>query len=136
MPTARELYAAGRLDSAIETLGAELRSNPLDAQRRTFLFELLTFAGQYDRAAKQLDVLARSGADGELAWFLGSQVDLGPDQGAASRRAAARTRLSALPPRRREVLEGGRGRADVDPVAIDRQHGDAARGKSSPHLLS
>ena len=67
MPTARELYAAGRLDSAIETLGAELRSNPLDAQRRTFLFELLTFAGQYERAEKQLDVLARGGADAEMA---------------------------------------------------------------------
>ena len=67
MPTARELYAAGRLDSAIETLGAELRGNPLDAQRRTFLFELLAFAGQYDRAEKQLDVLARGGADAELA---------------------------------------------------------------------
>jgi len=67
MPTARELYTAGRLDSAIETLGAELRSNPLDAQRRTFLFELLTFAGQYDRAEKQLDVLARGGTDAEMA---------------------------------------------------------------------
>ena len=67
MPTARELYAAGRLDSAIETLGAELRSNPLDAQRRTFLFELLSFAGQYDRAEKQLDVLARGGTDAEMA---------------------------------------------------------------------
>src|SRR5581483_5254865 len=67
MPTARELYAAGRLDSAIEMLGAELRSNPTDAQRRTFLFELLTFAGQYDRASKQLDVLARGGGpDGEV----------------------------------------------------------------------
>ena len=61
MPTARELYAAGRLDSAIETLGAELRNAPADATRRTFLFELLSFAGQYDRAEKQLDVLARDG---------------------------------------------------------------------------
>lgn len=67
MPTARELYAAGRLDSAIETLGAELRSHPTDAQRRTFLFELLSFAGQYDRAEKQLDVLARGGTDAEVA---------------------------------------------------------------------
>ena len=67
MPTAREMYAAGRLDSAIEALGAELRSSPTDAQRRTFLFELLTFSGQYDRAEKQLDVLARDGPDAELA---------------------------------------------------------------------
>jgi type VI secretion system protein ImpE len=67
MPTAHELYTAGRLDSAIETLGAELRSNPTDAQRRAFLFELLSFAGRYDRAAKQLDALAHSANDGELA---------------------------------------------------------------------
>jgi type VI secretion system protein ImpE len=67
MPTARELYAAGRLESAIDALGAELRDNPLDVQRRTFLFELLSFAGQYDRAEKQLDVLARAGVDAELA---------------------------------------------------------------------
>jgi type VI secretion system protein ImpE len=67
MPSARELYAAGRLDSAIETLGVELRDNPLDVQRRTFLFELLSFAGQYDRAEKQLDVLARGGTDAEVA---------------------------------------------------------------------
>ena len=67
MPTARELYAAGRLDSAIDALGAELRNAPTDAHRRTFLFELLSFAGQYDRAEKQLDVLARDGTDAELA---------------------------------------------------------------------
>lgn len=67
MPTARELYSAGRLDSAIEALGAELRNAPTDAHRRTFLFELLSFAGQYDRAEKQLDVLARGGTDAELA---------------------------------------------------------------------
>ena len=67
MPTARELFADGRLESAIDTLGAELRSDPTDTQRRVFLFELLTFAGQYDRAEKQLDVLARRGPDDELA---------------------------------------------------------------------
>ena len=70
MPTARELYAAGRLDAAIETLGAELRDHPTDAQRRTFLFELLAFSGQYDRAEKQLDVLARRGTDAEMGTML------------------------------------------------------------------
>jgi len=67
MPTPRELYDAGQLDSAIELLGAELRSNPTDAQRRTFLFELLSFTGNYDRAEKQLDVLSKGGPDGVLA---------------------------------------------------------------------
>jgi type VI secretion system protein ImpE len=70
MPTARELYTAGRLDAAIELLGAELRSNPADAQRRTFLFELLTFAGEYDRAEKQLAVLARAGSQAEAGTLL------------------------------------------------------------------
>ena len=56
--TALELYRAGELNAAIKVLGEELRSNPLDAKRRTFLFELLCFAGDYDRADKQLDVLA------------------------------------------------------------------------------
>jgi len=56
--TPLELYRAGELGQAIKALGEELRSNPLDAKRRTFLFELLCFAGEYDRAEKQLDVLA------------------------------------------------------------------------------
>jgi len=59
------LYREGKLREAIKALGDELRSNPLDAKRRTFLFELLLFAGEYDRAEKQLDLLA--GANAEAA---------------------------------------------------------------------
>ncbi len=61
--TARELYRAGQLGPAIQALGAELRDHPLDIQKRTFLFELLCFAGEYDRAGKHLDVLAGQGPD-------------------------------------------------------------------------
>jgi type VI secretion system protein ImpE len=57
---ARALVQAGKLTEAIESLGAELRDNPTDTQRRTFLFELLCFAGQYARAEKHLDVLAQA----------------------------------------------------------------------------
>ena len=67
---ARELLQAGRLDEAIETLGVELRSDPADAQRRTFLFELLCFAGNFDRAEKQLDVLAGSSREAGLGTLL------------------------------------------------------------------
>jgi type VI secretion system protein ImpE len=63
---ATELYRAGRLDEAIQALGAALRENPADAQRRTFLFELLCFAGQYDRAEKQLAMLADGGPEAEI----------------------------------------------------------------------
>jgi type VI secretion system protein ImpE len=60
---AAELYKAGRLEEAITALGDALRSDPTDVRRRTFLFELLCFAGQYDRAERQLDVLAREDKD-------------------------------------------------------------------------
>lgn len=47
-------------------LSLEVRDDPTDVQRRTFLFELLCFAGDYDRAVKQLDVLARSDPEATL----------------------------------------------------------------------
>jgi type VI secretion system protein ImpE len=55
--TPQELYKAGELDQAIKALGEEIRSNPVDTKRRTFLFELLSLAGEWDRAEKHLDVL-------------------------------------------------------------------------------
>lgn len=51
-------YRDGQLQLAIQALGDELKKQPLDVKRRTFLFELLCFAGEYDRASKQLDVLS------------------------------------------------------------------------------
>ncbi|HUF28322.1 MAG TPA: type VI secretion system accessory protein TagJ [Gemmatimonadaceae bacterium] len=63
---ARALFDAGALDAAIEALGVDLRSNPTDAQRRTFLFELLCFAGSWSRAEKQLEVLRPAGPQAEL----------------------------------------------------------------------
>jgi len=56
--TATELFQAGKLQQAIEALGEEVRNNPIDAKRRTFLFELLCFSGEYDRAEKHLSILA------------------------------------------------------------------------------
>jgi type VI secretion system protein ImpE len=38
--SAQELFKAGKLSEAIEALGVEVRDNPTDARRRTFLFEL------------------------------------------------------------------------------------------------
>jgi type VI secretion system protein ImpE len=67
---ARQLFQSGQLDEAIEALGVEVRDNPTDAQRRSFLFELLCFAGKYDRAEKQLSVLARGGKNAELGALL------------------------------------------------------------------
>ena len=60
---ALSLYRAGQLKLAIDALGDELKKQPLDTKRRTFLFELLCFAGEYDRAAKQLDILSDGSAE-------------------------------------------------------------------------
>jgi type VI secretion system protein ImpE len=68
--TARELFQAGRLDEAIRALGAEVRDNPADARRRTFLFELLCFAGEYDRAEKHLNMLSSGGSDAQMGAVL------------------------------------------------------------------
>ena len=67
---AQELYRAGRLGEALKALSAEVRDNPTDARRRTFLFELLCFAGEYSRADKQLEVLAQAGPGSEIGVLL------------------------------------------------------------------
>jgi type VI secretion system protein ImpE len=67
---ARALFEAGRLQDAVASLGEELRSNPSDARGRTFLFELLCFAGEFDRAEKQLDVLARTSKEAGMGSLL------------------------------------------------------------------
>ena len=64
--TARELYQAGKLAEAVQALNLELRDNPADTKRRTFLFELLCFAGNFDRADKQLEILAQENKDAQL----------------------------------------------------------------------
>jgi type VI secretion system protein ImpE len=68
--SAEELFRAGKLEDAIELLGTGLRANPADAQRRTFLFELLCFAGAFERADKQLDVLAGASREAGLGALL------------------------------------------------------------------
>jgi type VI secretion system protein ImpE len=67
---ARELFQAGKLNEAVQALGAEVRDNPTDVRRRTFLFELLCFQGEYDRAEKHLHVLADATPDAQMGAVL------------------------------------------------------------------
>src|SRR4051812_43177064 len=57
MTTAHDLFHAGKLREAIDAQTQKVRANPTDNPARLFLFELLAFAGDLDRARKQLDVL-------------------------------------------------------------------------------
>jgi type VI secretion system protein ImpE len=62
----QQLFQSGQLDEAVKALTVEVRDNPTDPKRRTFLFELLCFAGDYSRAEKQLDVLSQGGPQSEM----------------------------------------------------------------------
>jgi type VI secretion system protein ImpE len=68
--SARELLQAGKLDEAIQAVSAEVRDNPQDVKRRTFLFELLCFAGDFSRAEKHLDLAAQGSQPAEMGALL------------------------------------------------------------------
>ena len=59
---AQELFKAGKLSEAISALNETLRNDPSNQKQRTFLFELLCFSGDYDRAEKQLNILEQEGS--------------------------------------------------------------------------
>src|SRR5438477_9748133 len=68
--TPKQLFEMGKVREAQAALTAYLRDHPTDVVQRTFLFELLCFSGDYDRAEKQLAVLAQGTADAELGAIL------------------------------------------------------------------
>jgi type VI secretion system protein ImpE len=67
---AQQLFKAGKLSEAISALNTHLRDNPQDQRSRTFLFELLCFNGEYDRAEKQLNILEEGSKDSFLGTLL------------------------------------------------------------------
>lgn len=54
---------AGNLAAAVESALRLVKTNPTDVSARTFLFELSCFAGDWDRAEKQLDVVGHQDAN-------------------------------------------------------------------------
>src|SRR5579859_1563782 len=65
--SAGEHFKAGRLRDAIAAQTQEVRQNPNDGGRRSFLAELLCFAGDWSRADTQLDAIPKPDADMALA---------------------------------------------------------------------
>ena len=63
---AKELLDAGQLSAAIEQLNKEVKAYPADSRLRTFLFELLCFAGDYQRADRQLEVISHQSTSAEI----------------------------------------------------------------------
>ena len=75
-------------------------------ERRPVLVDILNYRRDGSAFHNGVMVTPLFGADGELAWFLGSQVDLGPDAPSlfGDRRARAAVLVKSLPPRQRQVL--------------------------------
>src|ERR1700754_3223358 len=71
MSDATKHFQAGRLSEAVTAALAEVKARPGDTARRLFLAELLCFAGELERADRQLDVVADQdpGAAPGLALF-------------------------------------------------------------------
>ena len=85
--------ATGRIRAAIRS-------------RRAVLVDILNYRSDGSPFRNGVMITPLYGPEGDLAWFLGSQVDLGPAHGEAfaERRSSAAERVTALPPRQREVL--------------------------------
>jgi type VI secretion system protein ImpE len=66
MANVKELFDAGELQAAIDELTREVKAHPADAKRRVFLFELLSFAGDWDRAERQINVIASQSIESGL----------------------------------------------------------------------
>jgi type VI secretion system protein ImpE len=66
MNEAKDLFAAGRVNEAIEQLLRQVKANPNDAGARTFLFELSCLVGDWERAERQLDVLGHQSTKAQL----------------------------------------------------------------------
>ena len=76
-------------------------------QRRPVLVDILNYRSDGSPFRNGVMVTPLFDGDGGLAWFLGSQVDLGehPSELFTSRRARASALVAALPQRQRQVLE-------------------------------
>ena len=59
MSTASEYYRAGQLEQATQAALQEVKANPGDVGRRCFLADLLCFAGDLDRADRQLEAASQ-----------------------------------------------------------------------------
>ena len=94
----RFLAGSSTEDKATDEIRSEIR------EARPALVDILNYRRDGTAFRNGVMITPLFDADEKLAWFLGSQVDLGPaDLGSRKLRAAARVAL--LPPRQRQVLE-------------------------------
>ena len=81
---AKQLFDSGDLQGAISQLTADVKASPLDLRNRIFLFELLCFTGDLQRAERQLDAVAQVSGDATVE--LGIEIYRGILRAEANRR--------------------------------------------------
>ena len=98
----RFLAGPGTDDAVTEQIRTGIRD------RTPVLVDILNYRSDGTPFRNGVMIAPIYGADGELAWFLGSQVDLGPAHGdtLGERQSGAADRVADLPPRQRQVLQG------------------------------
>lgn len=82
---AKELFDNGDLRGAIDQLTQDVKAKPRELRSRIFLFELLCFAGEFDRAGRQLDAIAQMSGDVQVE--MGLQLYRNVLQAEAARQA-------------------------------------------------
>src|ERR1044071_7996959 len=70
MNEAKTLLETGNLKGATEAALAYVKSNPTNGAGRIFLFELSIFAGDWERAKRQLDVIGHQ----DTTAMIGSKI--------------------------------------------------------------
>jgi type VI secretion system protein ImpE len=71
---ANELYKAGKLHEAVTAALEDVKQHPTDTGKRAFLCELLCFAGDWERADRQLDALSPPEPDAQMGVNLFRQL--------------------------------------------------------------
>ncbi|HZZ81504.1 MAG TPA: type VI secretion system accessory protein TagJ [Gemmataceae bacterium] len=71
---ANDLYKQGKLNDAVTAALDDVKKNPSDGAKRTFLCELLCLTGDLERADKQLDALAQLDPDALMPLALFRQL--------------------------------------------------------------
>jgi type VI secretion system protein ImpE len=66
MKSAEEMLADSELKAAIQELTGQVKANPADVRTRTFLFELLLFFGEWDKAERHLEVIGQQSVKSEV----------------------------------------------------------------------
>lgn len=64
---AAELFQAGDLHSAVEAALADVKKHPADTSKRGLLAQLLCFAGDLERADRQLDTISQQNVEAAIA---------------------------------------------------------------------